>query len=116
MAKRYSGQVTINLQYHDGDFHHPDGYYRASVSIPGSIYGRKAPLSCTVTVHPAPAGFGPGIGYDSSEAYDDVAASALSFAADDMRVIGDFGDWITGHASHTDSGWHISRRPMRAMR
>jgi len=29
---------------------------------------------------PAAAGFGPGVAYDSSQAYDEIAQSAVSFA------------------------------------
>jgi hypothetical protein len=40
-------------------------------------------------VNPAPAGFGPGIAYDSPKAYDEVASSALAFANDEVGGISD---------------------------
>lgn len=68
MAKRYIGEAVVRIQYHDA------GDYRGTVSANGHVW-RFAELR-------APAcGFGPGIGYDSSTAYDEMAASAVSFGA-----------------------------------
>ena len=76
MAKRYSGDLAINVIYDD------KGHYRTSVSRGGKLLWRG-------TVKPAPAGFGPGIGYDSPQAYDEVASSALAFADDEVGGISD---------------------------
>lgn len=87
MAKRYSGNLQISVVY-DGR-----GDYRTSVSSGGKVlwHGR---------VRPAPAGFGPGVAYDSPKAYDEVASSALAFADDEKRGIADeaeFDENLTGY-------------------
>lgn len=76
MAKRYSGNLKISVVYDDKN------HYRTAVSQGGKLLWRG-------TVNPAPAGFGPGIGYDSSQAYDEVASSALAFADHDVGGISD---------------------------
>lgn len=70
MAKRYSGDLEVDVGYDKRNF------YRASVRRGGEVLWRGR-------VNPAPAGFGPGVAYDSAEAYDDIARSALSFADDE---------------------------------
>lgn len=67
MATRYSGNLQVSVVYDDQNF------YRTSVSRSGKLLWRGR-------VNPAPAGFGPGVAYDSPEAYDEVARTALSFA------------------------------------
>jgi hypothetical protein len=87
MAKRYSGNLTINVLYDD------KGHYRTSVSSGGKLLWKGV-------VNPAPAGFGPGIAYDSPKAYDEVASSALAFADHEVGGIGDdaeFDENLTGH-------------------
>lgn len=76
MAKRYSGNLQISVVYDDRN------HYRTSVSSGGKLLWRG-------TVTPAPAGFGPGVAYDSPKAYDEVASSALAFADDEKRGIAD---------------------------
>lgn len=76
MAKRYSGNLQISVVYDD------HGHYRTSVSSGGKLLWRG-------TVNPAPAGFGPGVAYDSSQAYDEVASSAVAFADDEKGGIAD---------------------------
>jgi len=76
MAKRYSGDLQINVVYDD------KGHYRTSVSRGGKLLWRGG-------VNPAPAGFGPGVAYDSPKAYDEIARSALTFADDEIGGIGD---------------------------
>jgi hypothetical protein len=86
MAKRYSGNLQINVVYDDR------GHYRTAVSSGGK-------LLWSGTVRPAPAGFGPGVAYDSPQAYDQIARSALSYA-DDERGLGDqaeFDENLTGY-------------------
>jgi hypothetical protein len=94
MAKRYSGDLKINVTYDDHNF------YRVSVSRDGKSlwHGR---------VNPAPAGFGPGIAYDSPQAYDEVASSALAFADEE---IGDVGD--TAEYKEDLTGYLIRREPL----
>lgn len=87
MAKRYSGNLQISVVYDDR------GHYRTAVSSGGKLLWRG-------TVNPAPAGFGPGIAYDSPKAYDEVASSALAFADDEKRDIADkaeFDEDLTGY-------------------
>ena len=87
MAKRYSGNLQISVVYEDR------GDYRVSVSRGGRSlwHGR---------VRPAPAGFGPGVAYDSPKAYDEAASSALAFADDEEKGIADDADYkedMTGY-------------------
>ena len=87
MAKRYSGNLQISVVYDD------KGHYRTAVSSGGKLLWRG-------TVNPAPAGFGPGIAYDSPKAYDEVASSALAFADHEIGGIGDeaeFDEDLTGY-------------------
>jgi hypothetical protein len=87
MAKRYSGNLQISVTYDDRNF------YRTAVSRGGKLLWRG-------TVNPAPAGFGPGIAYDSPQAYDEVASSALAFAHAEIGGIGDeaeFDENLTGY-------------------
>lgn len=94
MAKRYSGLLTINLAY-DGD------QYRTSVS-------RAGKKLWSGHVRPAPIGFGRGIAYDSPQAYDQIASTALTFADDEVAGISD--DAETNEAM---TGYQI-RRTSRA--
>lgn len=90
MAKRYSGDLQISLVYNDRNF------YRASVSHNGRVLWKG-------NVSPAPAGFGPGIAYDSPRAFDAIASSALAFADDEVSGIGDHADYdanLTGYLVH----------------
>ena len=87
MAKRYSGNLQISVVYDD------KGHYRTAVSSGGKRLWRGI-------VNPAPAGFGPGIAYDSPKAYDEVASSALAFADHEVGGIGDgaeFDEDLTGY-------------------
>lgn len=72
MAKRYCGEVTIELYYRDDK---PDPDYRARVSC---TRGYRV-----IVVKPPGVGYGDGVAYDSPEAYDRAAHAALSFAMDD---------------------------------
>jgi hypothetical protein len=87
MAKRYSGNLLINVTYNDKNF------YRTSVSSGGQ------PLWSGI-VRPAPTGFGPGVAYDSPKAYDEVAQTAIAFAEDEKGGIADeaeFDEDMTGY-------------------
>jgi hypothetical protein len=87
MAKRYSGNLQISVVYDDKN------HYRTAVSSGGKLLWRGI-------VNPAPAGFGPGVAYDSPKAYDEVASSALAFADDEQRGIADeaeFDENLTGY-------------------
>jgi len=99
MAKRYSGNLAISVVYDDR------GHYRTAVSRGGKLLWRG-------TVNPAPAGFGPGIAYDSSKAYDEVASSALSFADHEVSGIGDDAEYdenLTGYLIRRASRGKSSR-------
>lgn len=94
MAKRYSGNLQINVTYD------PHNFYRVSVSQGGKrLWGGR--------VSPAPSGFGPGIAYDSPRAYDEIAGSALSFADDEVGGIGDDADF-----KDDGTGYLIRRTPL----
>jgi hypothetical protein len=70
MAKRRSGNAVVRLRYDD------IGNYETRVAVEGRNVW-------TGTLHPPMAGFGPGIAYDSPEAYDQTARAALAFAIDE---------------------------------
>lgn len=94
MANRYSGQLRISVEYDDRG-----GDYRVGVTDGKHRWRGR--------VRPAPAGFGPGVGYDSPRAYDEIARSALAFASDEM---GDLDEM----AAITESGYHVGRTPATA--
>ena len=99
MATRYSGDLKISVIYDDR------GDYRTAVSRGGKLLWRGR-------INPAPAGFGRGVAYDSPQAYDEIAASALSFGShelDERERHG--GSDITDHAEMDDEGWKIRRVP-----
>lgn len=95
MAKRYSGNLVINVVYDDKNF------YRTSVSRGGKLLWRGS-------VQPAPAGFGPGVAYDSPKAYDEVASSAIAFADDEVGGVSDKADY------DEDLAGYLIRRTPRA--
>lgn len=95
-AVRYSGSVRIELSYD-----HSDGCYDGKVIVDGHTY--------SVAVGPPASGYGPGIAYDSHEAYDRAAYAALSFAAADIEW-GDGCDIFTPAAEIGANGWVIHRR------
>lgn len=95
MATRYSGRATIRVLYMDGNSPHEKNgkfvpyrapYYHCTVSVSGKH-------EWTGDINPAPAGFGPGIGYDSPEAYDEIARSVTSFASHEKPDLGDEFDY-----------------------
>ena len=95
-AVRYSGSVRIELTYQDSD-----GCYDGKVVVGGHTY--------SVSVGPPASGYGPGVAYDSPEAYDRAAHAALSFAAADLEW-GDGGEIFTPAAEVDECGWVIHRR------
>lgn len=90
MARRYCGSVRANVVYLDS------GEYVCSVTTPDGRW-------CGTVLPPA-SGFGPGIAYDSSEAYDRTAHAALSFADDDDSSLA-----LWQHAFIDAEGWLIAR-------
>jgi hypothetical protein len=94
-AVRYSGSVRIELSYNDSD-----GCYDGKVVVDGHTY--------SVSVGPPASGYGPGVAYDSPEAYDRAAHAALSFAAADAEW-GDGCDIFTPAADLDANGWVIRR-------
>ena len=94
MANRYSGQLRISVEYDDRG-----GDYRVGVTDGKHRWRGR--------IRPAPAGFGPGVGYDSPKAYDSIARSALAFASDEMGDLGEV-------AATTESGYHVGRTPATA--
>lgn len=68
MAKRYIGDAVVTITYHDA------GDYRGTVSAGGHSW-RFSDL------HAPKMGHGGGIAYDSPEAYDSMAASAVTFGS-----------------------------------
>ena len=106
MAKRYSGSLQINVTYDNR------GHYRTSVSSGGTLLWRG-------TVNPAPAGFGPGIAYDSPQAYDEVASSAIAFANDEVGGIADEADYdenLTGYLIKREKGKSASAHAAKLKR
>lgn len=96
MAKRYSGDLTIVLAYDDR------GFYPTAISR-----GRRRIWRGQIG---APAsGFGRGVAYDSSRAFDDIARSALSFADHD-------GADVASSAESLPDGWQIRRTTSRRPR
>ena len=93
MAKRYSGNLTINVTYDDRNI------YRTSVSRGGEALWSG-------TVRPAPAGFGPGIAYDSPRAYDEIAQTAIAFAEDEKGGIAD-----EAEVDEQMTGYQVRRSP-----
>jgi hypothetical protein len=94
-AVRYSGSVRIELSYGDSD-----GCYDGKVIVDGHTY--------SVSVGPPAIGYGPGIAFDSADAYDRAAHAALSFAAADLDW-GDGCDIFTPAADIGPNGWIIRR-------
>ena len=94
-AVRYSGSVRIELTYQDSD-----GCYDGKVVVDSHTY--------SVSVGPPASGYGPGVAYDSPEAYDRAAHAALSFAAADLEW-GDGSDIFTPAAEVGANGWVIRR-------
>lgn len=119
MAIRYSGGLKINVVYRDkGDYraviteYGPEASHRSHPLRAFHTTARKA----VVYVNPASAGFGRGVAYDSPQAYDEIAALALSFADDDLRSMGDPEYWVGELAAYDNdlSGWHIGRTERQA--
>lgn len=96
-AVRYSGTVVIELTYEDSD-----GCYDGKVRVDGYVY--------SISVSAPASGYGPGIAYDSAEAYDRAAHAALSFAAADVEW-GQGLEVFTPAAEIGAEGWVIRRRP-----
>lgn len=74
-AKRYSGSLTITVNYNDRD-------YDCTIAKGGkSLYKTRvgAPAS----------GFSGGVAYDSPEAFDAIASAALSFGSNDNSDVAD---------------------------
>lgn len=111
MAKRYIGSAVITVTYHD------QGDYRGTVKAEGKTWSFR-------DLHAPRMGHGRGVAYDSAEAYDSMAASAVSFggyytrgersdapdwapSADVAQAINDATSW-----ARDDRGRHaVSRSP-----
>ena len=98
MAIRYSGALKINVIYRE------QGDYRAVVTEYG--HGASRRNKAVVFVRPAASGFGRGVAYDSPQAYDEIAGSALSFAPEDLTELATF--------DREGTYWHIGRTPAQA--
>jgi hypothetical protein len=96
MATRYSGNATIRIHFTEMDD------YGVSISAGGRNVYRG-------TVGAPAVGFGPGVAYDSSEAFDETARAALSFAIAEAEENG-AGDAIQPEPDAEGAGWAISRR------
>jgi hypothetical protein len=72
MARRFIGDANIYILYYD------EGDYRGSIVVP--MDGPPAVWKFKGLRAPG-IGFGPGIAYDSPEAYDQMAQSAASFGS-----------------------------------
>ena len=69
MAKRYIGDAVVTITYHDA------GDYRGTVTAAHGFTWRFRDLHAPAT------GLGAGVAYDSPEAYDKMASSAVGFAS-----------------------------------
>jgi len=74
MARRYVGDLTVEIMYHDS----PRPSYRGKVIAPD---GKKKVSWKFDDIYPPPSGFGEGVAYDSSEAYDLTAGVAVRFGS-----------------------------------
>lgn len=79
MARRFIGDANIYILYYDRGPCAMEGDYRGSIVVPvdegpPAVWKFKDP-------HAPKCGFGPGIAFDSSEAYDQMAQSAVSFGS-----------------------------------
>ena len=80
MAKRYSGDLVVQILYHD------DHTYKGYVKGPGGTYKftdlrpPQIPTAGHVGSH--------GIAYDSPKAYEEMAESAIAFATYDREDLG----------------------------
>lgn len=68
MAKRYIGDAVVTIAYHDS------GDYRGSVKVGRHTWAFR-------DLHAPPAGHRKGVSYDSPEAYDSMAAAAVTFGS-----------------------------------
>lgn len=75
-AIRYCGDHVIRVDYMDNL---PGDYYRCRISLDGTHL-------CAITVRAPASGFGPGVAYDSSEAFDSTTLAAIAFADDDKLL------------------------------
>lgn len=73
MATRYIGEAVIRIAYHDS------GDYRGTISAGGHVW-RFADLYAPRIPTAGHVGSA-GVAYDSSAAYDEMAASAIAFAS-----------------------------------
>lgn len=80
MARRYSGELVVDITYHDDDS------YKGSVRGPGGVY-RFDDLHAPRIPTAGKVG-SPGVAYDSPKAYDEMAESAIAFATYDMDDLG----------------------------
>jgi len=88
-AKRYSGNATITVTVDESTRNYQAGRQNYRVSI---TQGRKRVKPFDIS---APIRGGSGVGVDSPKMFDEVAESALSFAANDKEIDEDeldFGD------------------------
>lgn len=99
MATRFCGALRISVSYTNR------GDYKATVSTAAN---QKLGLNLwSGRVGAPPAGFGPGVAYDSPEALDSTAHAALSFAASENYEIESLADMDA-------RGWVITRaKPAR---
>jgi hypothetical protein len=115
-ALRYSGEVTIRVTWIDtpGRNNH-GGHYRCTLSRTinkGTQWEKR--VSTTQYVG-APAFLERGVGIDSSEAFDDTAHAALSFASNEETAEDDDPNGWAEHAAYKadGSGWLIARAPAK---
>lgn len=107
MAKRYIGDAVVRIVYHD------EGDYRGTISAGGRVWPFRDLRA------PRMGGAANCYGYDSPEAYDEQAASAVSFgqhqeqgcewAADRATAVA-IGD-ATAWASVEDGSYEVRRSP-----
>lgn len=78
MARRYIGNAVIDIEYHDRGTR---GYYRGYVSAGEHVWHFDHLYPASAGYRPGNAGLGEGVALDSPEAYDKMAAAAVSFGS-----------------------------------
>ncbi len=107
-AKRYSGNATISIALDDAGSIGNRQNYRVTITQ-GGKRGKAMNIS-------APIRGGSGVGVDSPKMFDEVAQSALAFAANDKTIDDDDLDideagWIKVYRSK--QAWHGMRGAAR---
>jgi len=81
MAHRYIGDLVVDIEFYGGGLSSEKQEYRGTIRKVG-VRGPAGYLTSFDHLYAAAVGFGPGVGYDSPQAYDEMALSAVRFSSD----------------------------------